>query len=218
MQAGPVTAGEIALHRLMAEQLVGLRGYELELAYDPAQWRPVDGDVVLATGLLTTERREDNRLRIAATLIGHADDLQMHTTGPLLEWRLEARRDGAQAPAIRTAHFVDGEHRLVAAEIHAGGGAVPRVFGLAQNYPNPFNPETTIDFTIPADVGTVRLEIFDMLGQRIAVLYDGELAPGAHRMHWRGLNQQSRSVASGIYIYRLQSERRVLAKRMVLVR
>ena len=67
-------------------------------------------------------------------------------------------------------------------------------------------------------MGTVRLEIFDVLGQRIAVLYDGELAPGTHRMHWRGLDQQSRSVASGIYIYCLQSERRVLAKRMVLVR
>ena len=95
---------------------------------------------------------------------------------------------------------------------------LPQTFALFAAHPNPFNPETAIDFTIPADVGTVRLEIFDMLGQRIAVLYDGELAPGAHRMHWRGLDQQSRPVASGIYIYRLQSERRVLAKRMVLVR
>ena len=215
-QAGPVTAGEIALHRLVAERLAGLRGYELELAYDPAQWRLVDGDVALAPGLLTTERREGNRLRIAATLVGWAGDLQ--AAGPVLEWRLEARRDGAQAPEIRSAHFVDGEHRLVAAEISAVTRAVPQVFELAQNHPNPFNPETAIDFTVPADAGMVRLDIFDALGQHIAVLCDGELAPGAHRMHWRGLDQEGRPVASGVYLYRLQSGRRELAKRMVLVR
>ena len=96
--------------------------------------------------------------------------------------------------------------------------AVPQVFEMAQNHPNPFNPETAIDFTVPADAGMVRLDIFDALGQHIAVLCDGELAPGAHRMHWRGLDQEGRPVASGVYLYRLQSGRRELAKRMVLVR
>ena len=89
---------------------------------------------------------------------------------------------------------------------------------MAQNHPNPFNPETAIDFTIPTGAGTVRLDIFDALGQRIAVLCDGELAPGVHRMHWRGMDQEGRPVASGVYIYRLESGRGRLAKRMVLVR
>ena len=57
-----------------------------------------------------------------------------------------------------------------------------------------------------------------MLGQRIAVLWDGEMAPGGHRLNWRGLDQEGRPVASGIYTYRLQSGEQRMAKRMVLVR
>jgi len=153
---------------------------------------------------------------MAATLIGRDGDLK--AGGTVLEWRLEARRAGAQAPLIRSAHFVDADHRLVEAEISAATRAVPHVFGLAQNHPNPFNPETAIDFTIPTGAGTVRLDIFDALGQRIAVLCDSELPPGVHRMHWRGMDQEGRPVASGVYIYRLESGRGRLAKRMVLVR
>jgi len=91
-------------------------------------------------------------------------------------------------------------------------------FHLEQNYPNPFNPETAIDFTVPVGVNSVRLEVFDVLGRRVALLWDGEMAPGANRLYWRGLDQEGRPAASGVYIYRLESGEQELVKRMVLVR
>jgi hypothetical protein len=166
--------------------------------------------------LLAAERKMADRLIIGASKIGRDGDLQ--GVEALLKWRLQALQDGAPSPVLRRASFVEMDHRLVDAAIGHGAISTPRLFALEQNRPNPFNPETSIDFTVPAESRQVRLEIFNMLGQRVAVLWDGEMAAGGHRLHWRGLDQEGRPVASGIYTYRLQSGEQRMAKRMVLVR
>ena len=76
---------------------------------------------------------------------------------------------------------------------------VPAEFSLGQNYPNPFNPVTKINFSIAAD-SKVMLKIFDILGQEVATLFNGELSAGEHQLDFNasGLN-------SGVYIYRLDA-------------
>jgi hypothetical protein len=84
---------------------------------------------------------------------------------------------------------------------------------LVQNYPNPFNPTTAIRFSLPRNE-RVRLEIFDLLGKRVATLVDNEvLAPGEHVRQW-----DARHAASGVYFYALQTENFREMKKMALVR
>lgn len=92
-------------------------------------------------------------------------------------------------------------------EILAG---VPDRFVLAQNYPNPFNPTTTIRFGLPV-AGQVKLEIFNILGQKVASLAEGMMDAGFHTVSFDGS-----SLSSGIYLYRIQAENFVAVKRLVL--
>ena len=76
---------------------------------------------------------------------------------------------------------------------------VPDVFSLDQNYPNPFNPSTTINFSLAAD-SKVSLTVFDILGQEVANLINGNVAAGSHEINFNASN-----VNSGVYFYRIDA-------------
>jgi len=89
---------------------------------------------------------------------------------------------------------------------------------LGRNFPNPFNPTTTIPFDL-SNNGRVRLEIFDILGQRVRVLFADEmLAAGHHAVVWRGLDEEGRDVASGLYFYQLKAGALVHSRSLLLLR
>ena len=98
----------------------------------------------------------------------------------------------------------------------SGGTALPTDFALGQNYPNPFNPSTIIPYQLPS-AGHVRLEVFNVLGQRLATLVDAERSAGAHTAQWDGTDAAGRAVGAGVYIYRLSSGGMTESRRMVLV-
>jgi hypothetical protein len=79
---------------------------------------------------------------------------------------------------------------------------LPESFGLAPNYPNPFNSSTTISFQLPV-AGAARIEIFDLLGQKIRSLVAGERAAGFHETTWDGRDDSGLLTAAGPYLYRL---------------
>ena len=87
---------------------------------------------------------------------------------------------------------------------------LPVGFALGQNYPNPFNPSTVIPYEL-ASGGYVRLEVFNLLGQRVATLVDGEQAAGVHTAVWKA------TVSAGVYLYRLTMDGQQQVGRMVLV-
>ena len=97
-----------------------------------------------------------------------------------------------------------------------GGPALPQDFALGQNYPNPFNPSTIIPYQLPTTTH-VRLEVFNLLGQRLATLVDGERPAGAHTAHWDATDAAGRAVGAGVYIYRLSGDGHTVSRRMVLV-
>jgi hypothetical protein len=88
---------------------------------------------------------------------------------------------------------------------------------MKQNYPNPFNPDTRIDFSLKEDASVV-LEVFNIKGQRVTTLVNEDLPAGNHSVVWRGTNSENRSVASGIYFYRLVSPEKTITKKMLLVK
>ena len=101
--------------------------------------------------------------------------------------------------------------------------SVPAAFGLADNYPNPFNPSTTIGYALPAE-SEVRLEVFNIAGQRVRVLLDTHQPAGHYTVEWDTRDAQGQAVASGVYFYRLQASIDAGArpfhdvKRMLLIR
>jgi len=88
-----------------------------------------------------------------------------------------------------------------------------RVFALAQNYPNPFNPTTTITFTL-SENSHVTLKVFDILGREVATLVDADLKTGV--VH-RAIFDASR-LSSGLYFYRLETEKNAQVKKLMLLK
>ena len=89
----------------------------------------------------------------------------------------------------------------------------PYEFVLSQNYPDPFNPSTIIQFTIPSN-GRAVLKVFNLLGQEVATLFDGEALAGTnHQVQFNGSN-----LASGIYFSRLEFGGKMQVKKMLLLK
>ncbi len=107
---------------------------------------------------------------------------------------------------------------LVSSATTIGGSpALPQLVRLAQNYPNPFNPRTTIRYDLPT-AGRVLLRIHDLHGRRVRTLVDATLDAGFHRAEWDGKDDSGRSVASGIYLYRLDFGSARFQQKMLLLR
>lgn len=96
-------------------------------------------------------------------------------------------------------------------------GRLPNGFWLAQNVPNPFSPETLIRYRLAVN-RHVRLEVFDLLGQRMATLVDERQAAGEHQARWQGKNAAGKPAATGVYLYRLSLDAKVVATRKMLLR
>tara|TARA_R110000868_G_scaffold378658_5_gene644194 strand:- start:9778 stop:12597 length:2820 start_codon:yes stop_codon:yes gene_type:complete len=88
----------------------------------------------------------------------------------------------------------------------------PEEISLGQNYPNPFNPTTTIAFYLPEAV-PVKLSVFNVVGQPVAVLTEGTLSPGDHEFEW-----DASGLPSGMYIYQLEVGNKILTQKMTLVK
>jgi bacillolysin len=95
--------------------------------------------------------------------------------------------------------------------------AGPQLFSLAQNHPNPFNSQTQIRYQVPA-AGSMRLEIFDLLGRRVVLLQDGPAEVGLHTLTWNGRDTAGRPAASGVYLYRLETGDASLTRKLLLLR
>ena len=89
--------------------------------------------------------------------------------------------------------------------------------GLFQNYPNPFNPQTEIAYTLP-EGSYVKLEIYNLLGQKVKVLVDEYQSAGTKKVVWDGRNENGEKVSSGIYFYRLDAGNYVQTKKMSLLK
>jgi hypothetical protein len=93
-----------------------------------------------------------------------------------------------------------------------GNGQVPAEFALSQNYPNPFNPVTTMHYNLPIDT-KVTLHVFNMLGEEVATLVNGDQKAGFKSIEWN-----AGSEASGVYFYRLQTREFTQTRKLLLLR
>ncbi|MDO9547764.1 MAG: T9SS type A sorting domain-containing protein, partial [Candidatus Marinimicrobia bacterium] len=90
-------------------------------------------------------------------------------------------------------------------------------FNLYQNYPNPFNSSTSIQYALPRN-GFVRIAIYNISGQLVKTLVNGDRSVGTHTVSWDGIDERGRGVGSGIYFYCLQTGDFRSTKKLALLR
>ena len=96
--------------------------------------------------------------------------------------------------------------------VKSGTSGVPKVFSLGQNYPNPFNPSTEITYQLAA-AGKVALKVYNILGQEVATLVNGEKQAGRYKVEFNGNN-----LSSGIYLYKLSAGNFTSVRKMILIK
>ncbi len=89
---------------------------------------------------------------------------------------------------------------------------LPQEFFLSQNYPNPFNPVTTLHFGLP-EAGDVKLEVFNILGRKVATLVNGKLEAGYHSIVW-----DASELSSGVYFCKLEAGGKTMIKKSILMK
>jgi hypothetical protein len=96
--------------------------------------------------------------------------------------------------------------------IEAVNNEIPNSFVLAQNYPNPFNPATNIKFSVPT-AGLVKIAIYDVLGNQVAVIINENLNVGNYKSDFNAYE-----LSSGIYFYKMFSGEFKETKKMILIK
>lgn len=96
-------------------------------------------------------------------------------------------------------------------------GFMPKEFALLGNYPNPFNPVTTLQFDLDY-LSNVKVTVFNIAGNEVVTLKEGELEPGRHSIQWNASNNSGQKVPSGLYLYRVTSDNRTLTGKMLLLK
>lgn len=122
--------------------------------------------------------------------------------------------NGGSVGSSSDALCLDDVHivRTMTTSVNEKGDESPLRFVLLQNFPNPFNPSTRIPFILQEN-GWASLEVFNLLGQKVATLFQGSLSAGEHYAEFNGT-----ALPSGAYIYRLMSGRAVASRTMILSR
>jgi hypothetical protein len=110
-----------------------------------------------------------------------------------------------------------GGHLDVTVSKDASTATLPIDFSLDQNHPNPFNPSTEISFSLPV-ASNVRLDVFNIMGQTVATLVNGNLQAGKHSVVWNGKSSAGETAASGVYFYKIEAAGFTDVKKMLLMK
>ncbi|MCE2449884.1 MAG: fibronectin type III domain-containing protein [Candidatus Latescibacteria bacterium] len=133
-------------------------------------------------------------------------------SGALYDFEVRAVNGIGAGPAVSTSSSVQAQ------SLAKPTSPAAKPISLAvQAAPNPFNPETTLRLGLPVG-GRVVLTLYNMAGQPVRKLLDGELAVGYHKVWWDGRDEQGGPVASGVYLYRVQTQEQVVVGKIALIR
>jgi flagellar hook assembly protein FlgD len=105
----------------------------------------------------------------------------------------------------------------LAISLDAAAMILPKTFQLWQNYPNPFNPATKIKFDLP-EVSHVILRVFDISGRAVRTLKNEMAQAGSYEAIWDGREDIGRTVASGIYFFKLETKKFTAVRKGILMR
>ncbi len=149
-----------------------------------------------------------NRIQIA-----NIDDDMGQEVAYTSMWNVSVTIDGNAGNMSAPIIFLDSPNTDPMTAIRSVDNTVAAGYRLSQNFPNPFNPTTTISFAIPTREN-VTLRVFDLNGKLISTLMNTLTDAGEHSIVWNGTNAAGERVASGVYIYRMETPTQKLARTM----
>lgn len=217
--------GVLKLHVSLA-QAKNLKGYGFVLNFDPAKYefveaKEITGNLLNAGSdqqtLFISSSRTPGQISLGAMKV---DGQGASGEGKLVELTFKALGTPISSDFQIAEGVLVGVDGNIDVMSHIEIGDLkprPDHYGLGQNMPNPFNPSTTIGYQLP-ESGQVRLSIYNLLGQEIRTLVNEPMEAGYYTAVWDGKDDGGRQVASGIYIYRMQSGKFVDARRMMLLK
>ncbi len=115
-------------------------------------------------------------------------------------------------PILGGVHLLKSSLASTATVVLTPADARPAQYRLGDSYPNPFNPAVVIPLDLATDA-VVSLRVHDVLGRRVRQVWQGPLGAGSHRLVWDGRDETGKAVAAGVYIYRVEMDGRVEAKK-----
>jgi len=221
------TGSNAGMYRLIASSPTEIAGIQAEIIYDPLQVELIPPEPFDPATRLDISYKDNHAGRM--TVILHYDPTDPSTILPsgeneIFGIRIEPGPAGIEGELpevrLRDVKLCTPEASKILVE---GYTEVPRTFELFQNYPNPFNPRTVIEFNLSpqGDEGVpipTRLDVYNILGQKVATLVDEPLFPGRHAVEWLSTTDGGRPVGSGIYFYKLVAGTQSESKKMVLMK
>ena len=218
---GPGQRGALSIY---LDDPVEVRSILVWVEFDPAILASLDGLPgqvfldVMPNPWLKFRLDAENRWYGEVVILGA--DLHGRGPGQLFSWKYEGTTEGTSPiVAVDVRLFApDGtwisDTVLPPTTITVGdptgvpspdaGGASLRI------HPNPFNPATRLSFSLPGD-GPARLTVFDLRGRRLGTLWDGPVPAGSLTVDWNGCDASGRSLAGGVYVFRLEDAGGVVA-------
>jgi len=103
------------------------------------------------------------------------------------------------------------------AGVNSDESLIPKEFALYDNFPNPFNPTTQIAVDLP-EAATTEITVWNIMGQRVATLYKGDLNAGHHTLNFDGRDSNGKQLTSGMYLYRVAAGKYNATKKMTLMK
>ena len=213
----PETSGkETRIPVVVSGTVTDVRAMRLELKGDFGTFLGAEKGALLKeyqSEAMVMSRSGDHQVFVDLAVLG----LQTHGVNKVGEVAV-LRFEGP--PSLRLTKYEarnSGNVALPLTKVQGAGEAVPTTYMLKQNYPNPFNPTTTIAYEVPT-TSEVTLEVFNMLGQKVATLVNDVQESGFYQVHWNGQDSDHRQVASGLYLYRMHAGSFTSVKKMVLLK
>jgi hypothetical protein len=184
--------------------------YEFQVAADSLFITVIASKIGIAQGTTT------NPTHWQVLDLGRPDSTAL-SNGVKYWWRVRAHDGFFAGPWSDKRSFLASSTKPTLVELNESA-ALPETFTLQANYPNPFNPVTTIKFGLPRPA-MVTLVVYNILGQEVIRLIDHQvMEAGFHRVMWNGRNAAGSGIATGVYIYRIQADEFVKAKKMLLMK
>ncbi len=147
-------------------------------------------------------------------------DMLMNNPPDMPEWMSSFMDLDASQPSYlpnSPQNFYGNHFSYVTSISNEKNAHLPDTYSLQQNFPNPFNPETIIQYELPEN-SHVTIIIYNILGQKIITLYEGEKLAGRHTIKWDGKNSSGHPVPSGLYLYKIITDSFISVKKMSLIR
>ena len=219
----PLNSSYSVIYAIKGEESAAIAHYPLDFGDEPYRIPIGFGSTSAGTALLDADLSQFPsgwNLYLEKVSSGNLTLLSGEPKEVMIDMTLKLVENGNQPTApvmpVRSAKGSDSYNLIISKDVLTSGETTdlqtPRQFALQQNYPNPFNPATLIRYEL-RDAGNVKLEVFDMIGRRVAVLVDGVKEAGTHEVRFN-----AESFSSGVYIYRLTDGSRTAVRQMTLIK